>query len=151
MKYIPAEKTACFGNNVSFDYRSRGPHLVILQTPLNMKVAEPFVNLVYIWNVNVIILSVLGEESTEHTSSAQVSATDTHALPPANDGEGHSTLFCIKLPETLADSCLVCCVVSTVVHISGVAKGGPGRACAQPKHRVRPTHVTQSRMKRTRA
>ena len=109
MKCTPAEKAACFDNDVSFDYRSRGPHL---QTPLKMKVAEPIVNLVYICNVNVIILSVSGEESTEHTSSAQVHVTKTHTLPPANDGEGHSTTSCIKLPETLADSCLVCCVVS---------------------------------------
>ena len=32
-----------------------------------------------------------------------------------------------------------------------VAKVGPGRAHAQPKHHVRPTHVTQSRVKQTRA
>ena len=31
--------------------------------------------------------------------------------------------------------------------ISGVAKAGHGRAHARPKHRVRPAHVTQSRVK----
>lgn len=113
MKCTPAEKAACFDNDVSFDYRSRGPHLVILQTPLKMKVAEPVVIPVYICSLNVIILSVSGEESTEHTSSAQVPITEIHTLPPTNDGEGHSTL---KLPETLVDSCLVCRVVSIVMH-----------------------------------
>ena len=32
---------------------------------------------------------------------------------------------------------------------SGVAKGGPGQARAQPKHHVRTPHVTQSRTKHT--
>ena len=32
---------------------------------------------------------------------------------------------------------------------SGVAKAGPGRARAQPKHHVCLTHVTRSRVKRT--
>ena len=36
----------------------------------------------------------------------------------------------------------------TSLRSSGVAKGGPGRARAQPKHHVRPTHVTWSRAKR---
>ena len=30
---------------------------------------------------------------------------------------------------------------------SGIAKAGPGRACAWPKHHVRPTHVMRSRAK----
>ena len=34
----------------------------------------------------------------------------------------------------------LCAVIS-----GGVAKGGPGRARARPKHRVRAAHVTQSR------
>ena len=34
---------------------------------------------------------------------------------------------------------------------SGVAKGGPGRARARPKHYVRPALVAQSRKKRARA
>ena len=34
---------------------------------------------------------------------------------------------------------------------SGVVKAGPGQARAQPKHHVRPAHVTQSRTKRTQA
>ena len=80
---------------------------MILQIQQKMKVAEPVENS-KICDVNIIILSVSGEESTEHTS--QVPVTEIHTLPPASDGEGHSTLSCIKLPETLADSCLVCCV-----------------------------------------
>ena len=36
-------------------------------------------------------------------------------------------------------------------QFSGVAKGGPGRARTQPKHHVRPAHVTRSRAKRARA
>ena len=31
-----------------------------------------------------------------------------------------------------------------LVLLSGVAKAGPGRALARPKHHVRPTHVTRS-------
>ena len=34
------------------------------------------------------------------------------------------------------------------VHTSGIAKGGPGRARARPKHFVRPVIVTQSHAKR---
>ena len=34
---------------------------------------------------------------------------------------------------------------------SGVAKAGPGRSHARPKHHVRPAHVMRSRTKRTRA
>ena len=30
---------------------------------------------------------------------------------------------------------------------SGVVKDGPGQACAQPKHHVRPAHVMQYRTK----
>ena len=37
------------------------------------------------------------------------------------------------------------------VSVSGVAKGGPGRACAWPKDHVCPAHVMQSCVKRVQA